>query len=68
VKLEIGQTEVPADPETEGSEPIPGVPEFEFLRAMLMQPDIDPLVLGNVRIATADARLNFDDYLDLMSL
>jgi hypothetical protein len=68
VKLEIGQTEVPADPETEGSEPIPGVPEFEFLRAMLMQPDIDPLVLGNVRIATADARLNFASYQDLMSL
>jgi hypothetical protein len=68
IKLPDGMSEIPADPETEGSEPISGVPEFEFLRDMLMQPDIDPLVLGNVRIATADARLNFDDYLLLMSL
>jgi hypothetical protein len=68
VKLEIGATEVPADPETEGSEPIPGVPEFDFLRAMLMEPNVDPLVLGNMRIQASDARGNLDYYPLLMQL
>ena len=45
-----------------------GVPEFDFLRAMLMKPDIDPLVLGYLRIDLSDQRGNLNDYSSLMNL
>ena len=45
-----------------------GVPEFEFLRGMLMQKNVDPLVLGSLRISVSDQRGNFNDYSKLMEL
>jgi hypothetical protein len=45
-----------------------GVPEFEFLRGMLLLPEVDPLTLIVVRVAITDSRQNFDSYTGLMGL
>jgi hypothetical protein len=45
-----------------------GVPEFEFLRGMLLEPGVDPLMLGVERVAITDGRQNFDSYTGLMGL
>jgi hypothetical protein len=66
IRLPIGETEMPA--ETEGGTPVAGVGEFQFLRGMLMQPNVDPLVLVEVRIDSVDSQGNFDNYGNLMRL
>jgi hypothetical protein len=66
VRLPAGETEVPAA--SDGADPKAAVGEFTLLRGMLMQPDIDPLVLGKMRAQSSDSRNMFDDYSKLMWL
>lgn len=62
--------ETPEEPEvkTEQEAPVLGIPEFDFLRGMLMMPNVDPLVLGLQRVLVTDSRGNFDNYGVLMDL
>jgi hypothetical protein len=46
----------------------PGVPEFNFLVALLKQVNVEPLVLGTQRVAVSDARGILNDYKNLMKL
>jgi hypothetical protein len=47
---------------------IGGMPEFDFLNAMLLLKDVSPLLLGTQRALIADARGIFNDYDNLMNL